>query len=126
MTVLTENNKNNSSDLIYLNDLDKFTRTNTYKLVQPYIHQSTISDGGCELFACPFEGNINSGYPTGLKLNLQETREIYKETYKLDISVSNAKDIIDHFFSLDKKYGWRRLEFMVGTGTSANNTFRQV
>ena len=74
----------------------------------------------------PIEGNINTGYPKGIKLYLQETKDIDNETYKLDISVSNAKDIIDHFFSLDKKYGWRRLEFMVGTGTSANNTFRQV
>ena len=104
-----------------MNGLDEFTTTNTHKLVQPSKHQSTISDGGCELFACPFEGNINSGYPTGLKLYLQETREIYKETYKLDISVSNAKDIIDHFLNLSNKYGWGCLAFMVGTSTGAKS-----
>ena len=44
-----------------------------------------------------FEGNINTGYPTEIKLHLQATKEIDKEAEKLDISVSNAKDIIDHF-----------------------------
>ena len=49
-----------------------------------------------------------------------------KETYNLDISVSNAEDIIDHLLSLAKIYVWGRLVFMVNTGTSANNTFRVV
>ena len=35
----------------------------------------------------PFEGNTNLGYPTGLKLYLQATIEIDKETDKLNISV---------------------------------------
>ena len=35
----------------------------------------------------PFEGNINDGDRMGLKLYLQATKEIYKETNKLDISV---------------------------------------
>ena len=34
----------------------------------------------------PFEGNINPGDPMGLKRFLQATKEIYKETDKLDIS----------------------------------------
>ena len=29
-----------------------------------------------------FEGNINTGYPTGIKLYLQATKEIYKESDK--------------------------------------------
>ena len=33
----------------------------------------------------PFEGNINPGDPTGLKLYLQATKDIDKETDKLDI-----------------------------------------
>ena len=33
----------------------------------------------------PFEGNINPGYPKGIKLYLQETKEIDKETDKIDI-----------------------------------------
>ena len=49
-----------------------------------------------------------------------------KETYNLDISVSNAEDIIDHFLSLAKKYVWGRLVFMVNTGTGANEIFRVV
>ena len=53
----------------------------------------------------PFEGNINTEYPTGLKIYLQATKEIDKETEKIYISVLNAKDIIYHFLSLSKKYG---------------------
>ena len=53
----------------------------------------------------PFEGNINPRNPTGLKLYLQATKEIDKETDKLDISVSNAKDIVYRFLSLSNKYG---------------------
>ena len=53
----------------------------------------------------PFEGKINPGYPKGLKLYLQANKNIDKETDKLDISVSNAKDIIDHFLSLANKNG---------------------
>ena len=45
----------------------------------------------------PFEGNINTGYPTGIKLYLQATTEIGKEADKLDISFSNNKDSIDNF-----------------------------
>ena len=45
----------------------------------------------------PFEGNINPGDPTGLKLYLQATKDIDKETDSLYISVSNYKDIVDQF-----------------------------
>ena len=51
----------------------------------------------------PFEEE-NPGYPTGIKIYLQATKEIDKEAYKLDGSVSNSKVIIDHFLSLAKKY----------------------
>ena len=50
----------------------------------------------------PFEGNINTGYPQGIKIYLQATKEIGKRDDKLDISVSNVKDIIYHFISLTK------------------------
>ena len=73
-----------------------------------------------------FEGKINHVYPTGLKIYLQITKEIGKETNKIDISVSNAKNIVDNFISLANKYDWGRLVFMVNTGTGANNTFRVV
>ena len=56
-----------------------------------------------------YEGNLNPGDPQGIKLYLQATKEIYKESDKLDISVFNAKDIIYHFLSISNKYGWRRL-----------------
>ena len=62
----------------------------------------------------------------GLKLYLKSKIYIDKEADKLDISVLNAKDIIDHFLSLSNKYGWVRLAFMVDTGTGAKNLFRQV
>ena len=42
----------------------------------------------------PSEGKINPGYPQGLKIYSQSTKEIDKESNKLDISVSNAKYII--------------------------------
>ena len=35
----------------------------------------------------PFEGNINPGHPTGLKIYFQETKEMDKETYKINILV---------------------------------------
>ena len=53
----------------------------------------------------PFDGNINHGYSMGLKIYLQEIKEIYKENDKLDISVSNYKDVLYHFLSLANKYG---------------------
>ena len=74
----------------------------------------------------PFEGKIHPGYPTGLKLYLQATKGIYKEAHKLDIPVSNSKDIIDHFLSLANKHGWGRLAFVVNTGTGTKNICRAV
>ena len=40
----------------------------------------------------------------GIKLYILATKEIYKEADKLDISVSNVKDIIYNFLSLANKY----------------------
>ena len=59
------------------------------------VHKEAVND-----LINPFEGNINPGYPTGIKLHLQATKEIDKETDKLYISVSNSKDILYHFLSL--------------------------
>ena len=53
-----------------------------------------------------FEGNINPGYPTGIKLYLRENKEVDKETNKLDVPVSNAKDGVDNFLCLANKYGY--------------------
>ena len=53
----------------------------------------------------PFEGNIYTGYTQVIKLYLISTKEIYKEPNKLDMSVSNFKDIKDHFLILANKYG---------------------
>ena len=61
----------------------------------------------------PFEGSMKPGDPTGLNICLQEIKEIVKETYKLNISISNAKDIVDNFISLSNKYVWGYLTFMV-------------
>ena len=72
-----------------------------------------------------YEGNLNPGDPQGIKLYLQATKEIYKESDKLDISVFNAKDIIYHFLSKANKYGWRRLESMIETFSVTKNVFRQ-
>ena len=35
----------------------------------------------------PFKGNINPGDPQGIKLYLQATKEIEKESHKLDVKV---------------------------------------
>ena len=74
----------------------------------------------------PFEGNINPGDPQELKLYIQATQEIDNEADKLDISVSNAKGVIDQFLIISNKYGWVRLAFMVETGEGPNKLFRQV
>ena len=48
----------------------------------------------------PFKGNTNPGYPQGLKIFLQTTKDTVNEDKKLNISVSNAKDILVNFLSL--------------------------
>ena len=74
----------------------------------------------------PFKGNINTVDPQGIKLYFQPTKEKYKEAYKLDISVSNFKYILNYFFSLANKYCWGRFAFMVDTSSGAKNVFGQV
>ena len=74
----------------------------------------------------PFEGNINTVDSQGLNLYLQATKEIYKESYKIDIQFSNSEEIIDHFISLAHKYGWGRLSFLVRTGAGKKNILRHV
>ena len=51
-----------------------------------------------------FEANIYPGDPIRIKLYLQATKEIDKDTYKIDISISNVKDIVDQFLVLANKY----------------------
>ena len=74
----------------------------------------------------PFEGNINTVDTKGVNIYLRATKEIYMEAERLDISVSNAKYIIDHFISIANKYGWGRLSFMVKNSANANIIFREV
>ena len=45
----------------------------------------TVNMEAVEYVLIPFEGNKNSGDPTGLKMYLQATKEIDKETDKIDI-----------------------------------------
>ena len=73
-----------------------------------------------------FERNINPEYPKGIKIYLKETKDIDKESDKLDISVSNTKDIIDYFLIWDNKYVLVSLAFMVETSAVPNNIFMQV
>ena len=51
-------------------------------------------------FIGTFEVNINPGYPQGFTIYLQEKNKKDKEAEKLDISVSNTKDIIYNILSL--------------------------
>ena len=53
-----------------------------------------------------------------IKLYLLATRKIDKGSEKLEISVSNVKDIIDLFLSLANNYGRGRIEFMIQTSSS--------
>ena len=71
----------------------------------------------------PFEWNINTLNPQGIKLYLQSTKEMDKESDKIDISVSKPKEIIDNFLSLVNKYDWGCLEFMVRTDSGDHNIF---
>ena len=72
------------------------------------------------------KGNINPWDPTGIKIYIQEKKLIDKETDKLDISVSNSKEIIDHFLVLANNYGWGRLAFIIGTDTCPKTIYRVV
>ena len=81
---------------------------------------------GLDPVLSPFEGNISLISTMRIKLYIQATKEIYKETDKLDFPVSNSKDIIYHFLGLVNKYGWGCLVFMVLNATGAKNIFRVV
>ena len=48
------------------------------------------------------EGNINPGYMQELKMYLKLKKDKDKEAEKKDVSVSNSKDIIDHFLIIAK------------------------
>ena len=73
-----------------------------------------------------FEGNINPGDQTGIKIYLQETEEIDKDTDKIDVSVSNSKYIINPFLNVSNKYIWGRISFMVNTGTCAQKNIQGI
>ena len=47
----------------------------------------------------PFDGKINPGDPMWLKVCLQVTKEIDKETDMLDISGLTTKDVLNNFIS---------------------------
>ena len=71
-----------------------------------YINQQVqMADLFLNYVLIPFEGNINTGYPKGIKLYLKATKEKDKEYSKLDISVSNDKESRHHFLILAIKYG---------------------
>ena len=74
----------------------------------------------------PFEENILTGDQQGLRLYIQATKDIDKESDKIDITVDNYKDIIDHFLSLANKYDWGRLAFMAQNGSDKRNIFWKV
>ena len=48
--------------------INKFNNINITNLL---VHMTAVND-----VISPFEGNINPGYPTGLKIYLQTTKEI--------------------------------------------------
>ena len=74
----------------------------------------------------PFEGNITPGDLQGQIKYPQLKKKIYKEADKLDISVSNYKDIIDNLLSLANKYSWGLLLLMVNTGLGVKKIFHKV
>ena len=74
----------------------------------------------------PFDGNIHTGDPQGIKLYLQVKKDMETESNQLDISVSNSKDVVENFLSLAKKYGWRCLAFMLHTGACDKKKIWQI
>ena len=56
-----------------------------------------MADSDMNYVFSPFEGKLNTGDPQVIKFYRQAKKEIDKESNKLDIPVSNAKDIVDHF-----------------------------
>ena len=54
------------------------------------------------------------------------TKDIYKESDKLDISVSNSKDDIDRLLGIANKYGWECLALMVNNVAGNNKIFQWV
>ena len=60
--------------------INKFNNLNTNQQVQ-------MASPAVNYVLRPFEGNINPVYITGIKLYLQATKDIDKETNKLYISV---------------------------------------
>ena len=60
------------------------------------------------------------------QIYLQENNKIDKGFDRLNILVSNSKNIKDHFLSQDKSYDWGRLAFMLDTSAGPKNIFRQV
>ena len=74
----------------------------------------------------PFKVNKNHGYYQGFKIYFQATKDIYKKDFEIDVSISNAKYIIDHFLGLLKQYFWVRLALMVHTVAGNKNIFWKV
>ena len=74
----------------------------------------------------PIKQNTNPVFPQGLKLYLPKTKGIDTDSDKLDISVSDSKEIIYHFISIANKYGWGHLALMVETVVGSNTIFRQI
>ena len=59
-----------------------------YLNINQLVHMATVN-----YVLSSFEGNIYPGYPTGLKLYLQATKYIDKETKKLDISITKPNTL---------------------------------
>ena len=84
--------------MLHLNGYDEKSIKDTHKSVQQPIYKSTSSDGWqvVNYVISPFEENIDTGDPHGITLYIETTKEKDTEADKLDISVPNSKDIIDH------------------------------
>ena len=75
------------------------------QLINISTNQQVQMDAPINYVISPFKWKINTINTTGLKLYPQATKEIGKESEKLDVLVSNTKGIIDHFICLAFKYG---------------------
>ena len=65
--------------------------------------QNMVAAVNCVL--SPSKERINPIDTHEIKKYFQATKKIEKDAYKLDISVSNAKDIVEHVLILANKYG---------------------
>ena len=63
-----------------------------------------------------------SGILKNLKLYTQGENDTEKESDNIEVSVSNARDVVDHFIGIANKCGWALSVFRLVTAHGNKNT----